>query len=350
LDADRVCVSILQAIDEMVNGAPVTLVSWPSLMLLGAPCAGRGSELGCGFGTNAHAFVRAEQPGTVYLAIAASAPTVLDVVVLLSAPTAPPLNETCQTAPPLSPEVKQNIDLGGHTDDAKLACLAGAVDAAYALDVTAPSDVLLVTRISSGDVVSTAIALPPCGAASDVITCDNSSTTPLRVGRHNLGPGSYRAVVESQGAANVELEALLRPATLPTLVAFADTCAQAVDIPLAGGFFQGNTANANADYPAGCDFGGAGGNGAPEQLLRLVLPSQKRVVFDMRGSSFATLLNVRKGPSCPGTELPQACAAGYSILRSYLDLTLDAGSYFVQVDGYAGASGPWMLDAPVLEP
>jgi hypothetical protein len=31
-----------------------------------------------------------------------------------------------------------------------------------------------------------------------------------------------------------------------------------------------------------------------------------------------------------------------------LDLTLDEGDYYIQVDGYDGASGPWSLNVFVL--
>jgi hypothetical protein len=44
------------------------------------------------------------------------------------------------------------------------------------------------------------------------------------------------------------------------------------------------------------------------------------------------------------------CAAGYGAARSFLDLELDAGTYFIQVDGYAGAHGPWFLDVHVVAP
>ena len=75
-----------------------------------------------------------------------------------------------------------------------------------------------------------------------------------------------------------------------------------------------------------------------------------RVILDMLGSSYATLLDVRKGPDCPGTEVPLACAAGYFVQRSFLDLTLSAGTYFLQIDGYAGQAGPWFLDVRVVDP
>jgi hypothetical protein len=123
-----------------------------------------------------------------------------------------------------------------------------------------------------------------------------------------------------------------------------------VTIPPGGARLTGNTANAGADYDAGCDLGGQTPGGAPDQMLRLVLSVKKRVVFDMKGSAYDTLLDVRKGPSCPGTEIVNACAAGYYPDKSFLDLTLDPGEYFVQVDGYAGDKGAWVLDVFVASP
>jgi len=59
---------------------------------------------------------------------------------------------------------------------------------------------------------------------------------------------------------------------------------------------------------------------------------------------------VRKGPSCPGTEVAQGCAVGYNPGRSFLDLDLEAGVYFIQIDGYAMDAGPWFLDVRVVDP
>jgi hypothetical protein len=61
------------------------------------------------------------------------------------------------------------------------------------------------------------------------------------------------------------------------------------------------------------------------------------------------MLSVRSGPDCPGEELPLACATGYYEPRSFLDLDLQAGDYFVQIDGYDGASGAWKLDVFTAE-
>ena len=70
----------------------------------------------------------------------------------------------------------------------------------------------------------------------------------------------------------------------------------------------------------------------------------------MRGSDFDTLLDVRRGPDCPGQEVLQACSVGVADDRSFLDLNLPAGEYFLQIDGYAGALGAWLLDVFVMDP
>jgi hypothetical protein len=89
--------------------------------------------------------------------------------------------------------------------------------------------------------------------------------------------------------------------------------------------------------------------GAAEQMLLLELTESKRVVFDMRGSGYRTLLDVRKGPACPGTEMVGACGVGYYSQRTFLDLQLDPGVYYVQVDGFAGEAGSWFLDVFIVE-
>ncbi|MFT3767647.1 MAG: hypothetical protein QM820_19505 [Minicystis sp.] len=172
----------------------------------------------------------------------------------------------------------------------------------------------------------------------------------MRSSKRNVPAGSYRVVAESLLGQNVELTAFVRDALPPTLVPFADGCADAFPIPATGGFFQGNTANASPGVSAGCDQGGVMGGGAKDQLLVLTLDATKRVVFDMSGSGYNTILDIRQGPACPGTEVPMACAVGYGAGRSYLDLVLGAGTYYVQVDGFIYDEGPWFLDVRVVDP
>jgi hypothetical protein len=321
----------------------------PMLSLRDASCSGPSDEITCQTATAPHVYRHSLPAGDYYVAVSATAPTAVQLSLDVTPPTTLAADETCAGSPVIAPNKTIPVTLTDHQDDINLGCIAGAVDAAYELDLSAPSDVLLVERIASGDTGAVGLAPPACVSVS-ALTCQSGGTSPVRASKRNVPAGQYRVVAESLLAQNVELTAFVRPAVPPTLVPFSDACADAITIPPEGGFFQGNTANANASYSAGCDFGGVSGGGAPDQLLVLTLPNPKRVVFDMMGSGYYTLLDIRKGPSCPGTEIPMGCAIGYPPGRSYLDLQLSAGTYYVQVDGYNYDKGPWFLDVRVVDP
>lgn len=323
---------------------------FPVLSLRNESCALPGDEITCHYAQTAHVVAKSLQAGTYYLAAAATAPTSMLVTIELSPPTPPPEDDLCDGAPVLAENETIAVTLEDHQDNVQLGCLPGAVDAVYTLPLDQPSDVLLVQRISLADIGAVSLVKPDCAVPADLLACGTGAPSPVRGRAQNVPPGDYRVVAESTQGSPVELTAFVRPAIPPTLVPFSDSCADVLEIPSTGGFFQGTTANATADFDAGCDQAGQPEYGAPEQLLKLTLPASKRVVLDMMGSSYSTLLDVRKGPDCPGTEVLLACAAGYYVQRSFLDLTLDAGTYFIQIDGYAGQSGPWFLDVRVVDP
>jgi hypothetical protein len=122
----------------------------------------------------------------------------------------------------------------------------------------------------------------------------------------------------------------------------AEDCDTVIDLPSGGVSLQGNTSSAVAHFSAGCDVAGLGEFGAADQLLRLVLDERRRVFLDTGASAYRTLLAVREGPECPGKEI--ACVGAFDGPPSYLDLLLDPGEYFVQLDGYAGDEGQWFLE------
>jgi hypothetical protein len=273
------------------------------------------------------------------------------IEVLASPPTTAPADEKCDGAPMLAPNRTIDVSLADHADDVDLGCAKiPSVDAAYDLELPTASDVLLVERVAQGDTAAVSLALPSCAGPASEKLCAYGGGSPLRASLRGAAAGSYRILAESVQGNPLELTAFVRPAVAPTLVPFADTCTSAISIAEGGGFYQGNTANQSADYSAGCDVTGVPPLGAADQMMKLTLAAKKRVVFDMQGSGYATLLDIRKGPSCPGIELPGACSAGYLQLRSYLDLTLDPGAYWVQVDGYGGDSGIWFMDVRVIDP
>jgi len=341
---------LAQAADVHVYAASMDGDGLPAVSLRTAACALPEDEITCQVAEDAHLFRHALPAGTYTLAVSASAPTTALVTVELAPPTAPPADESCAGAPPIAPNQTLDVSLAGHQDDVQLGCLPGAVDAAYALTLPVASDVLLVERISQSDLGAIQLAAPACAAPADLLACASWTPSPVRTAKYNVPAGEYRVVAESQYGQPTQVTAFVRPATPPTLVVFSDGCADALTIPPTGGRFQGTTANAAADFDAGCDQGGVPEGGAPDQLLRLELSAQKRVILDMAGSAYTTLLDVRKGPSCPGTEVLLGCAVGYGGKGSYLDLTLDAGVYHLQIDGLATASGPWFLDVRVVDP
>jgi hypothetical protein len=83
-------------------------------------------------------------------------------------------------------------------------------------------------------------------------------------------------------------------------------------------------------------------------VLRLDLAQPKRVVLNMDGSVYATILDVRTGATCPGQPVQNACYVGFDGPRSFLDLQLAAGTYWIIIDGYAGQKGGWALDVRVV--
>lgn len=340
--------SVDETQDVHVRAASLDGDGTPSLSLRTGACTDLADELVCSNAPTSSLFWRALPPGTYFLAVSATAPTVVTFRWESTAPTVKPADESCDGAPHLDANQTKDVDLSAHTDDIKLGCVGGFVDAAYALSLDETSDVLLVERISEDDSGAIELALPACKAPSDMLACGVGATSPVRASRKSVPAGEYRVVVEGELGNPATVTAFVRKSVAPTLVAFADTCDDAFAVPEGGGLFQGNTSNANADYGAGCDSGGGDAAGAPDQILQLTLHDRKRVVLDMSGSSYITLLDVRS--VCAGKELLLGCSVGYSTNRSYFDQVLEPGTYFLQIDGFSGESGPWILDARVVDP
>jgi hypothetical protein len=342
--------------DVRVFANPLDSYGVPELSLRNSRCSAASDELTCRVGTPASLFARALPAGQYFVSVASTGPSDINLQLEESAPTTPPADEGCASPPALVLADTVDLDLSDHADAVNLGCLPGAPDSTHSLTLTQASDVLLEGASSNNDTVAVSLGEANCAAATR-LACGLSTSTPVsatqvftsaaRARAYGVPPGTYRAVAESAAGNPVSLTAFARPAQPTTLVAFADDCSAPFEIPATGGHFQGNTANANPDYDAGCDIGNQAPGGAPDQMLHLKLAAKSRVVLDMAGSNYSTMLSVRTGATCPGTEVPLGCAAGYVPDRSFLDLDLDSGDYYVQVDGYAGDSGAWSLDVYV---
>jgi hypothetical protein len=337
--------TLAQPADVQLSAESLDELGRPRLALRGADCEDPELELACNDGVSAALHYHALAAGTYLLAVSASGPTQARVALRVQPPTTPPLTDQCSTAPLLVVNSTQTVSFIDHIDDIVASCSPGFTDAAFALDVAAPSDLLVMARFSSGDVGSVAVTDAAC-ADEEIENCSRPAANPARVSAQDLAAGSYRVVMESAEGLPATFTAALRSARPRTFVPTSDACLEVLSIPPDGGTFQGNTQNADNDFSASCDF--ATPNGSPDQLLKLDRP--QRVLLDMRGSDFDTLLNVRRGPDCPGQEVVEACSVGVADDRSFLDLNLPAGEYFLQIDGYAGALGAWLLDVFVMDP
>ena len=315
-------------------------------------------ELRCRVGSAPALYARGLAPGVPHVFTVAGT-TQLDASILVktSPATTAPENQSCATAPLLdllpatgSRQANLTVDLSKQEDAIKNGCLPGGPSAAYRLELTEPSDVLVIGRFASNDSGSVSINKPGCTKSDLEVPC-TMGATPQRVSARNMKAGSYRIVIADELGLSAQLSVLVRPYQAPTSVGPSDTCVAPFTLPSGGGFFSGDTTNSSADFNAGCDAPGQPFGSAKDQIMKLDVAQKQRVVFDMSSSTFTTLLDIRKGTSCASAaEVPGACFVGFSASKSFLDLTLDPGTYWVQVDGYNGDRGPWFLDLRVLAP
>lgn len=317
-----------------------------------AGCTSLANELKCGSGDPADLFVRALPSGTYYVTAGVSAPSDVTVQATLSPATTAPADETCDGAPALPLQTTKIVDMTAHADDIAASCIASpgytpiAPDAAYALKLDVPSDVLVVGRPTGSDQIGLGLSSAACVSAD--YGCGRGY--PTRISRRALPAGEYRVFVESLLGASPSLSTFVRPAATPGPEG-ADKCSDAaIVIPKEGGLFVGSTAGKTADFDASCDATGMPKGGAPDVVYRLDVTANARLIVDLQGSAFTTTVSVRKGASCPGVELENGCAAGYYVDNAFLDLSVDPGTYWIVVDGYSLASGSYRLDVRVAPP
>ena len=317
----------------------------PVVSIRDASCT---DELRCRFGSVPPAFARSLSAGPHVITVSGTTQLDASVVVKTYPPTAPPANASCTTAPAAPVNGTINVDLSQEEDAIPNGCLPGGPAAAYDLVLTQPSDVLVVGRFPQTEMGAVSINGPGC-TTGDLLVCDKGGS-PVRVSKRNLPAGDYKIVIADEQGQSATLSVFVRPTTAPTTVTAGDGCLDAFAVPAAGGFLMGDTTNTKADFDAVCDAAGQPLGGAKDQMLRFDLTAKKRVILDMTGSSYVTLLDIRKGGTCPGTEVSGGCFVGFQPKRSFLDVVLDPATYWLQIDGYAGDRGTWNLDLRVVDP
>jgi hypothetical protein len=97
-------------------------------------------------------------------------------------------------------------------------------------------------------------------------------------------------------------------------------------------------------FAAGC----AEETGAPESVFRFSIEKRARIGLLLNSKAGDAVLHVRSDCMDPGSEV--ACNDDHgSKERSEVDVVLDAGTYFVFVDGHEPAdAGPFTIEARTL--
>jgi hypothetical protein len=321
----------------------------PIIGLRAPHCTDAADELACETAGQIGLFQENLQPGTYVVTLGADAPIDATLDVEISPATVPGPNQTCTAPPAIMPNGRISFDLSNNESAIKDGCYAQGPDAAYDLSLAAASDVLLIERIPQTDVGGVSLDGPACDMASN-LACDTEGT-PIRVAKRNVSAGDYRVVVSDELGLQGTVEALVRDTVAPTYIiaGLEGSCATPVDVSQ-GGFFAGDTSIVHQYFTSGCDSPTSPPGGENAQVLKLNLAHDQRVVLDMEGSSYTTILDVRQGPACPGAPTVNGCYVGFAAQRSFLDMELTAGPYFVLVSGFNGAKGPWTLDVRVLPP
>jgi hypothetical protein len=131
-----------------------------------------------------------------------------------------------------------------------------------------------------------------------------------------------------------------------TELASGGTC-NAPTVIAPGHVYSGSTEDGVDDSEGSC----AGSAGGRERVYRLDLPTRQRVVIEL-AAEFDTVLYVRQ-TDCTDDAAEIKCNDDAGPKRSRIDAVLDAGTYFVFVDGYGDETGSYRLqvvarDAPTL--
>jgi len=232
----------------------------------------------------------------------------------------PTLADACRQVRPLA-RGKTTATLENAFDHAHASCGSDAkgADALHRLDVPARSRVRIVEH---SDEFAPAVHLrKQCSDPRTEVACSDSGMSDEDAAWTGvLDGGSYVLFADSsdrdaRGAYTIETE--LEPDSGTGIR--GDACGDAVALGLSEKSVEGDTFAARDDVSGKC-----GGQGAPDAMYRFELARRSRVTARMNGEEGSHVFVLRRSCSDRASEL--ACG-------NVVDETLDAGVYFLAVDG-----------------
>lgn len=312
--------------------------------LRGAACDDA-SVLRCSSGAPAIGRVHLLEPGTYYIVVEgpsyAEVDFELDVEIL--EPTAPPEGDLCRNPIPLELGVPTSGTLLDRQDDVSTTCGFNARDVVYSFELEERRDVTI--EVGEATTSFNASVRTECGDGATQLRCARGS--PVRTRMRDLAAGTYYVVVESFLGTSFTITATDSEPVTPVEVTGNETCETAYDIPETGGLFSGDTTTFLDDLQATCGDQAR----SADAMFRLVLPARRRVTIDTGGSTYDTVVHLHRD-SGTGTCTSRADIAcdddSGDGSASFIDRTLDAGTYFIVVDGRGMVSrGAYTLEVLV---
>lgn len=246
--------------------------------------------------------------------------------------------DTCASPSNFVPGADLRVDTFDAADDLGGSCGGqGAPDRVYRLDLQ--SRTRLRASLVDQDFPLVVYLQSACGG-TELFCAGLSSGQSVD---HTLAPGTYYLVIDGQapdafGSAQLSVQ-------LDDLGALEALCRQAPQIR-PGRQITGNTTGSSDRFQATC----AGGARSPDLVYRLVLRRTQRVRISSEQSDFDGAIYMRSDCLDGNTEVACNDDAGDN-RHSLIEVTLQAGTYFVFVDGYAsGNQGRFTLDVDLSNP
>lgn len=252
--------------------------------------------------------------------------------------------DACADAIPLAADDKPvEGDTFEAKDDFSGSCAGkNAPDMMYRFDVPARSRVTARFEAEEGDHVFS--LFKSCTDRTSEIACKSTID-------EMLGPGTYYLAVDgAEKAPFGRFTFRLRARD----ISLQDAACKAPGTIALGQTVQGTTAGAPDRFNASCG-GRLDGQASGDRVYRLVVPTRQRIQLLLTTPGFDGVLTLRKtcldpaGMKSPREAEVQCNNDSPDTRHSKIDTTVDAGTYYVVVDGHQGKNeGPFTLEAKAI--